>query len=123
MERAADLYQWDLLPADLYDDWTTNMRAQLRHIYLQVLANQIELYQLQGKLTLAIKTCCQYLALEPENEQICKLTMNLLWQNRQKQQAMQLYQELSVVLAREFDVFPTEETNLLYKEIRERHYS
>ncbi|MHB1404059.1 MAG: bacterial transcriptional activator domain-containing protein [Desulfitobacteriaceae bacterium] len=55
--------------------------------------------------------------MEPGNEEVCRQSMDLLWQNGQKQQALSLYHELATALAKEYDVLPAEETNDLYEKI------
>lgn len=118
LEQAAGHYKGDFLPDNLYDDWTTDMRTQLQHLYLQVLLKQVECYQRQGKLVYAIQACRNYLALEPSDETVGRAAMELLWQSGQKQQALSLYQELSTALAKEYDVIPAAATTQLYEEIR-----
>lgn len=75
-------------------------------------------YRRQGKPARAIQAFRRYLALEPADEPVCRTAMELFWQSGQKQQALALYQELATVLAKEFDVTPSVETNELYEKIR-----
>ncbi|AET66126.1 ATP-dependent transcriptional regulator [Desulfosporosinus orientis DSM 765] len=117
LEHTAELYQGDLLPDNIYDDWAVDMRTQLRNLYLQVLAKQVETYRRQGKFTPAIQACRQYLALEPTDEATARTTMDLLWQRGHKQQALSLYHELASILAQDFESTPTEQTNALYRKI------
>lgn len=117
LEQAAELYCGELLPDNLYDDWATDMRTQLRNLYLQVLAKQIEAYCLQGQLNQAIQTCRKYLTLEPSEEAVGRTAMSLLWRSGHKQQALSLYQELASALALEFELSPSKDTETLYEEI------
>ncbi len=117
-EQAADLCRGDFLPDNLYDDWAAGMRTSLRELYLQLLLKQLEFYLKLGRQVPAIQTGRRYLALEPADESLTRTTMELLWRNGQKQQALSVYQELAAVLAKDYDLIPSHETNKLYNEIR-----
>jgi ATP/maltotriose-dependent transcriptional regulator MalT/DNA-binding SARP family transcriptional activator len=118
LEQAAGLYQGDFLPDNLYDDWTAGLRGQLRQLCLQVLLKLVECCRRQGRLSPAIKTCFRYLALEPADEPVNRTAMELLWQTGQKQRALDLYHDLSAILAKEYGIVPAAETNSLYEKIR-----
>ncbi|MHB8842038.1 MAG: AfsR/SARP family transcriptional regulator, partial [Candidatus Aquicultor sp.] len=118
LEQAIELYRGDFLPDNIYDDWSTDLRAQLHQLYLQILLKQVESYRQRGKLTPAIQACHRYLALEPADEPVSRKTMELLWQSGQKLQALSLYQELVAALAKEYSIIPSAETNNLYEKIR-----
>jgi len=118
LEQAAELYQGDFLPDNLYDDWTAILRALLRHLCLQVLLKLIEFYRRHGKTVHALQACNRYLVLEPVDEPVSRTAMELLWQRGQKQQALSLYKRLAAALAKEYGMMPAAETNDLYKKIR-----
>lgn len=118
LEQAAELYRGDFLPENLYDDWTAGLRTRLQQLYLQVMLKLVESYRRLERSAPAIQACRRYLGLEPADEVVSRITMELLWQSGQKQQALSLYQELVAVLAREYGVIPAAETNDLYEKIR-----
>lgn len=118
LEQAAELYGGEFLPDDLYDDWSISLRSQLHRLYLRVLLRQVESYHRQGKLGPAIQACRHYLALEPADETVTRKAMELLWQSGRRHQALSLYQELVIVLAKDYGVIPAAETNDLYEKIR-----
>ncbi|NPV89204.1 MAG: hypothetical protein HPY50_00315 [Firmicutes bacterium] len=116
--QAAGFYRGDLLPDNIYDDWTAGLRVQLYNLYLQVLKKQIEVYRRQGKLLPAIEIGRRYLAKEPADELVCRVTMELLWQKGQKRQALLLYQELAAFTASECNSALSSETIALYEKIK-----
>lgn len=118
LEQAVRLYQGDFLPDNQYDDWTSNIRTRLQHIYLEILLKQISYYSEQGRLSHAIQTCYLYLAVEPTDEQVCRRAMDFLWQNGQKQKAIALFQKFTDLLNKEYFLTPSQETRNLYEKIR-----
>jgi DNA-binding SARP family transcriptional activator len=118
IEQAVKLYRGDFLPDNLYDDWTANLRKQLYRLYLQVLVKQADACRRRGKLDAAIKAGRRCLELEPADELLNRMAMELLWQSGQKHQALSLYNDLAAFLAREFDTTPSAETIALYEKIR-----
>jgi DNA-binding SARP family transcriptional activator len=118
LDYAVGLYKGGFLRENVYDDWTANTRTLLHQLYLQILARRVEVYLKQGKTTSALHACRSYLAIEPADELMNRKTMELLWRGGQRLQALSLYQELATVLAKEYGVSPSIETNSLYEAIR-----
>lgn len=118
LEQARQLYRGDFLPENLYDDWSGDLRRMLYDLYLQVLARLVDAYRLQDRWNDALEACQCYLALEPLNEELCKNTMELLWQKGQKEQALALYRELASSLEKDFGIKPNSELYRLYEKIR-----
>jgi DNA-binding SARP family transcriptional activator len=118
LDYAAELYKSGFLRENIYDDWTANIRTHLHQLYLQVLARRVEIYLKREKTTSALQACRSYLAVEPADERMNRKAMELLWQGGQRLQALSLYQDLVAVLAKEYGVSPSVETNSLYEAIR-----
>jgi ATP/maltotriose-dependent transcriptional regulator MalT/two-component SAPR family response regulator len=118
LEYATELYGSGFLLENVYDDWAASTRTRLHQLYLQVLARQVEICFKQGKTTSALQACRSYLAVEPADERMNRKAMELLWQGGQRLQALSLYQDLVAVLAKEYGVSPSMETNTLYEAIR-----
>jgi DNA-binding SARP family transcriptional activator len=118
LDYAVGLYKGGFLRENIYDDWTANTRTHLHRLYLQVLARRVEIYLKQGKATSALHACRSYLTIDPADELMNRKTMELLWHGGQRLQALSLYQELVSILAKEYGVSPSIETNSLYEAIR-----
>lgn len=119
LEQALQLYDGSFLPGDIYDDWTNNLRDNLRRIHLQVMVKLAQVYYSKNNLSSALQVCQRCLAHEPADEQMVRLAMKILWQTRQKRKALNLYRELEKTLAGDYDTAPEPETTNLYYEIRQ----
>jgi DNA-binding SARP family transcriptional activator len=117
LEQAVQLYRGDFLMEDIYDDWTNKIRTHLHALYLQLLLNLAHVYYNKNNLSSALQACREYLACEPVDEHVNRLTMRILWQTRKKRKAVSLYHELETTLASEYDTVPESETIDLYKKI------
>ena len=67
LERAARLYQDDLLP-DLYDDWLRPKREQLRLQFAEILSRLTACAEKEGDFPAGIRHAARLLALDPLRE-------------------------------------------------------
>jgi len=118
LEQAVAVYQGELLPGDLYDDWIEPLRIQLSNLYLRVLLKQVECYRALGKLELALQACEGYLEQEPADETATCAAMELLCENGQPQQALDMFHRLSKNLLEHYNVTPSKKTAAFYEEIK-----
>lgn len=118
LEKAARIYSGEFLPEDLYEDWTTELRSALHNLYLDVLAQLAQCLLVRGNLPDALQTCYDYLALEPVDETIIRMAMDILWKMNKKHKAMELFRNLEAVLSSEYDTIPEKETAALYRKIQ-----
>lgn len=116
--QAVELYRGEFLPDNIYDDWTAGLRGKTQHLYLKVLSRLIKYYRRQNQLSSAIENCRRYLALEPADESICRMAMEMLWLAGEKQHALSLYQDLVNFMAQEYNATPSKETGSLFLKIR-----
>lgn len=116
-EQALQLYTGELLPDDLYDDWTIRKREQLRETFHDLLAKLSELYEDEGNYTRAIELAKQLIAADAANEVAHRRLMKLYAQSGNKHQALRQYRECVESLRRELDVGPDQATVELHDQI------
>jgi predicted ATPase/DNA-binding SARP family transcriptional activator/DNA-binding CsgD family transcriptional regulator len=114
---ALGLYAGDLLPGDLYDDWTTVPREGLRSTWLSLLLELAELEEQRGSLVLAIEVLHEAVEREPALEEAHAALMQLFARMGQRQLALRQFDQLRRVLKEELDTEPTAETMRLHEEI------
>lgn len=117
LEQVHDLYQGEFLPDNIYDDWTSALRTEMNELYMKILFQKIKADRRQGRIFSAIEGCRRYLDLEPLNEPVCRLAMELLWQDGQKQQALSIYKKLESFMSEEYNTNPSIKTMTLYERI------
>ena len=118
-QAALDHYGGDLLPEDLYEDWASSQRTGLRTSYLTLLRRQASLHAQRGELGPAIAAYERLLAAEPLDEETHVALIRLLAQHGQQRQALERYDRLVALLARELDEPPQPATRELIASIRQ----
>ncbi len=66
---ALDLYAEDLLPEDLYEEWTEPRRAELRRLYLALLVEMAAKHEERKEFDAGVEALSRVLAEEPASEQ------------------------------------------------------
>jgi predicted ATPase/DNA-binding SARP family transcriptional activator/DNA-binding CsgD family transcriptional regulator len=123
-EAAIALYKGDLLPQDLYEDWTIRRREELRGRILSLQLEQARLYGSRAEYRLAIDALKSVIMLEPTHEEAQALLMRAYALAGQRRQALDQYTQLSDALRRELDAEPDVEIQELEQDIRAgRHIS
>jgi len=117
MEAALHLYNGPFLEGDLDNPWVQNDRISLQNLYLQILEKMALFRYETGNLVSSLQLCQQYLALEPVEESIIRLSMQILHQTGHKRQALSLYRKLERDLSNEYNTPPDPETTILYQEL------
>lgn len=120
LEYAASLYTGDLLPADLYSDWTALPRAHLLQLYLDVLLALGEKYQRSGRLAHAAETFRIALKKDPLLETAHRSLMRVFAMQGQTTRAIRQFETCRQVLLEELDAEPEAETVKLFEAIREK---
>ncbi len=120
LQRAAACYKGDLLPEDLYEEWTIMPREALRERFLEVLVALGEGYLAIGYLDEAADAFRQVLAREPAREDAHRGLMRVFALQGSRDRALRQYRLCIEVLARELDVEPLPETTQLYQDILNR---
>jgi DNA-binding SARP family transcriptional activator len=117
LDESLKLYEGDLLIEDLYEDWATAKREQLRGLYQDTLRRVILLYERDGKLHQSIERLKQLLASDSANEDAHRALMRLYAATGNRHQALRQYRTCCETLDRELDSKPERATIELYEQI------
>jgi DNA-binding SARP family transcriptional activator len=122
LERAASLYQGDLLlglPAgdDAFEEWLGTQRARLRELAIGTLSKLLRHQRDAGTPDGAVRTALRLLALDPLQESVHRALMELYRDLGRRGAALRQYRVCVEVLARELGVAPEVETTALYSAI------
>ncbi|MCC7355794.1 MAG: AAA family ATPase, partial [Anaerolineae bacterium] len=119
LQRAVASYGGDLLPADLYEEWTLERREALRERFMDLLVRLGEVYLASQHLPEAAEAFRRALARDPAHEAAHRGLMRAFAFQGYHTRALRQYRLCQDALARELDVAPSEETVRLYEEIRQ----
>jgi predicted ATPase/DNA-binding SARP family transcriptional activator/DNA-binding CsgD family transcriptional regulator len=114
---ALELYTYDLLPEDLYEEWTEGKRDELRQLYLALLAELAGLYEERHEYELAIEVLRKATAKEPTFEEAHTALMRLHAFSGRPEQAMAQYERLRDTLSRGLGTQPGASSRRLRDEI------
>jgi DNA-binding SARP family transcriptional activator/predicted ATPase len=113
LEKAAKLYQDDLLP-DLYDDWLQPRREQLRNQFAEVLSRLATLLESMDDHPAGIRHATRLVALDPLREEYYQTLIRLHLRNRDRSSALRIYHQCMRNLQRELGVTPSKTTQELF---------
>ncbi len=105
--EAAALYTGEYLPGDPYDDWAVDRRETLRLRYLELLLHVADLAGAQGESGEAEQILRTVLRLDPCHEEAAARLLSLLAASGRRTEALRVYAELAVALARELGARPS----------------
>lgn len=117
LEKAATLYQGDLLP-NCYEDWIESERSELQQSCIRALERLIRLLEQQQDYPAAIRYAQQLLRIEPLQESTYCTLMRLYAGNGDRASAMRIYQQCADILQRELDDEPGTATREVYEQVR-----
>lgn len=117
LQRALSSYGGDLLPADLYEDWTEQPRESLKQLHLELLLELGEAHLGSGQLAEAADAFRQALARDEATEAAHRGLMRVYAAQGNRTRALRQFQRCAVALERELDVAPDGETARLHREI------
>jgi len=116
-EAALALYGGDLLSDDLYSDWCTRRRSQLRSMHQELLMKVAMLYRDQGQHKLAIMNFEKLVAVEPSNEEAHRELMRLYVLSGRRSEALRQFRRCCDAVRNELDIEPEEATIQLHRRI------
>lgn len=116
LERAADNYGGDLLPA-VYNDWVWAERERLNQMFLSTLARLTELFEELRDYPKAIHTTQRLLRIDPLNENAYLALMRLHSLSDNRGQAIRVYHACAEVLRRELGVDPSPAIRAYYEQL------
>ncbi len=116
LERAADLYQDDLLPG-LYDEWVHPVRDRYRREAAQVLGRLAALHETLGDYRAAIRCVERLVAQDPLGETHHQFLIRLLAAIHDRAGALRAYHQCMRTLRRELGVEPSAATRELFETV------
>jgi predicted ATPase/DNA-binding SARP family transcriptional activator len=116
---ALDAYRGDLLPEDLYEDWADGRRTAMRASYPTLLRRLAQLHEQRGNLDQAVAALQLLVAAEPLDEHAHTALMRLFAETGRQHHALEQYDQLLTLLARELGAEPQPATRELMAAIRE----
>jgi len=117
LEQALALYQGDLLPDDLYAEWTLTLRESLRRQYHEASLALATLYRDTRQYDRIFPLLTPLLAHDLADEPIHRELMRAYALTGRRHDALRQYQTCVQALASELDLAPEPETAALYTQI------
>jgi DNA-binding SARP family transcriptional activator/DNA-binding NarL/FixJ family response regulator len=118
-ERAAEIYKGDFLEDELYDDWLSLDRENLKEVYLVILDKISENFICHKKYHKAIRVCENILEKDNCREDIYRRLMICYYRVGQRDKSLRLFRKCSTVLKEELEVKLATSTIELYRKIKE----
>jgi len=116
LERAADLFQADLLPS-CYDEWIAPMREQLHQRCLRALGQLVALQERDGDYAAAIGVARRIIRHDALDEAAYRRLMRLLARSGDRAGALRVYHTCATALQRELGIAPSAETRDGYERL------
>ncbi|XVU27089.1 BTAD domain-containing putative transcriptional regulator [Actinoplanes sp. CA-054009] len=117
-EAAIGIYRDGLLPEDLYEEWASGPRDELRTDWLALLAEHASLLEAAGDLNGALRSVRRRVTAEPLAEEDHAWLMRLYALAGRRDEAGRQYETLRALLDEELGIEPSPRTQRLYEEIR-----
>ena len=118
-EQALSMYGGDLLPEDLYEEWTRPRREHLSALRIELLWELARLNAASGNTRPAEQRLLELLQADPLREEAHRSLMRLYAEAGSRSRALQQYQRCRDLLEHDLGVVPSEETDRLHREILE----
>jgi TolB-like protein/Tfp pilus assembly protein PilF/DNA-binding winged helix-turn-helix (wHTH) protein len=116
---AVDLYRGDFLEEDGYEEWSLDVRGQLRGQHLRALARIAHCYAQLQEFDRAGEWCDRALAIDPATEPVIRQRMEYAYHAGEQGRALQIYRKGIAALREHLAVEPSEETTNLYRQIED----
>jgi DNA-binding SARP family transcriptional activator len=118
-QAAASLYQGDFLIEDIYEDWSTLPRQNLKQAYLDVLDRLSQYYLAQEDVESCVALCQKLVHEDNCHEEAHQRLMYCYLRQGQRHLALRQYQLCLEALAQELNLAPLPATVTLYQQIQE----
>lgn len=116
-ERIVSVYQGELLPGDLYDDWFTTMRDALRHEFGDAMLMAANSAGEAGSADVAIRFARAGLAQDWWREDLYQAALRYQIMAGQRSSAIETYLTCRSRLSEDLGLDPSVETQRLYEQI------
>jgi DNA-binding SARP family transcriptional activator len=117
-ERAAETYKAEFLEDEIYDDWSSLDRENLKEIYLVILDKISENFIHNGNHHDAINVCKKILEKDNCREDIYRRLMECFYSSGHRAKAIKIFRKCTKALKAELEVEPTAATIQLYRKIK-----
>lgn len=122
LEMAVSIYAGDLLPMDLYAEWTSLPREHYRQLYLDVLTTLAAQYKQRGALSEAAEMLRLALEKDPALESAHRALMHIFARQGQPTRALRQYDLCREALRSELGMGPSPETKETLEQVQERRW-
>ncbi len=116
-EAALVLYAGDLLPENLYEEWTSERREYLRAICRRLLKKLVGIYESERQFERSADAARKIVAADAFDEAARRDLMRLLALGGNPRQAVRQFEICQAVLQKELGVEPERETRELFEQI------
>ena len=117
-QQAAEIYNGEFLEEEIYEDWSSLDRENLKEIFLVILDKISENFMHTAKYNEAIIVCEGILKKDNCREDIYRRLMTCYAYLGQRSKALKLYHKCSKMLKAELEAEPTSITVELFKKIK-----
>ena len=114
------LWSGELLPEDLYEDWTMVERERLANAYMDILDRLAAHYMESGQLRESIRACYRVLERDRCHEDSYRLLMRCYARLGMLGRALRQYRLCEKILGQEYGTTPSPETTALYESLLEK---
>ncbi|HET9477600.1 MAG TPA: AAA family ATPase [Dehalococcoidia bacterium] len=116
---ALKLYGGDLLPEDIYEEWTQAPREELKGLRRQLVLDLASLHELRGEGEAAIQRLEALVRLDQLDEEAHRGLIQLYAVSGNRQRAQRQFERCRDALQRELGVEPSEETEAIHQRVLE----
>jgi ATP/maltotriose-dependent transcriptional regulator MalT/DNA-binding SARP family transcriptional activator len=116
-DKALRLYRGDFLPDELYDDWASASREQLRAQYFAALKGMANIAESSGDRAKAAEAYTRLFQADESNEEACRWLMSHFLAAGDRTEALRTYERCQLALRRALDMEPEEQTKKLHRSI------
>jgi predicted ATPase/DNA-binding SARP family transcriptional activator len=117
LERASSLYIGPYLPDDMYEDWATERREQLKRRWAELQLALAQLHEESGELDAAVLVLERLLRADPCHEEAAQQLMRLFVRQGRRPDALRVYDRLVQALRDQLGAEPSGQTIQLREEI------
>jgi DNA-binding SARP family transcriptional activator len=115
LDEAIALYNGDLLPGDLYEEWTLEARGRLQDVFTDVLLRRARLAGQAGDFELCIRLNRRILERDPAAEEAHREVITAYLELGQRSRALRQAVACREALARHLGVAPDERTLAVFR--------
>ena len=113
---ALELYEGKFLPMQASEIWVMPVQAYYHNVYESLLERAVPALEKAGRYTDGISVCNRALKNDPYSEKIYQHLMRFLLAADERQEVVQVYEEMSKLLLSTFGIMPDQESRALYRE-------